>query len=158
MRGKRAKKRKIKPDPKFSSVTVAKFINYVMRQGKKTVAQKIVYGAFDVLEKKLKKNPLDIFDKAIKNASPDVEVRSRRIGGANYQIPYPVRSDRKLTLASRWIIKAAKARKGKPMREKLAAELLEAARNEGGAVKKKEEVYKMAQANKAFSHFARFVK
>lgn len=153
MRGKPAPKRKISPDPRYNSVTVARFINYIMERGKKSVAQKVVYGAFDVLAKK--GEALDIFDKAIKNIGPEVEVRGKRIGGANYQIPMEVRGDRRMALAFRWIIGAAKARKGKPMREKLASELLDAANQTGVAIKKKEDTYRMAQANKAFAHFGR---
>jgi small subunit ribosomal protein S7 len=156
MRGKRAPKRKILPDPKYKSTHVAKFINYVMQRGKKTVAQKIVYGAFDILKEKTKLDPLDIFDQAIKNVGPLLEVRGRRIGGANYQIPYPVRGERKLALAYRWIIEAAKTKKGRPMVEKLADELWAAYNNEGDAIKKKQDVHRMAEANRAFAHFARF--
>ncbi|MDD4606928.1 MAG: 30S ribosomal protein S7 [Patescibacteria group bacterium] len=155
MRGKKAKKRDIIPDPKFSSVTVAKLINHIMSRGKKSVAQKIIYQAFDIISQKTSKNPLDIFDLALKNVGPDVEVRTKRVGGANYQIPFPVRGDRKLTLSLRWIIGAAKTKKGQPMAEKLASELMAAANEEGAAIKKKEEVFKSAQANKAFAHFAR---
>ncbi|NQU77069.1 30S ribosomal protein S7 [Candidatus Falkowbacteria bacterium] len=154
MRGKQAPKRVIKPDPKYNSVVIAKLINYIMERGKKSVAQKVVYGAFDILEKK-HSNPLDVFDKAVKNVGPDVEVRGRRIGGANYQIPVEVRGERKNALAFRWLIGAARSRKGKPMREKLAAELLDASNNTGSAIKKKEDTYRMAQANKAFAHFGR---
>jgi len=153
MRGKQAPKRTIKPDPKYNSTIVAKFINYIMERGKKSVAQKVVYGAFDILGKK--GDALDIFDKAIKNIGPEVEVRGKRIGGANYQIPVEVRGDRKTALAFRWIIEAAKSRKGKPMAEKLASELLDVANNTGTAIKKKEDTYRMAQANKAFAHFGR---
>ena len=156
MRGKkRAPKRKISPDPKYNSVVIAKFINHIMKKGKKSVAQKIVYQAFDIVKEKTKKDPLDIFDLAIRNISPEVEVRSRRIGGATYQIPIYVKEDRKLTLAFRWLIQAIHSRKGRPTREKLATELLEAAENQGIAIKKKQDVYRMAQANRAFAHFAR---
>lgn len=156
MRGKRAPKRKISADPKYGSVTIAKFINHIMLDGKKTVAQKVVYGAFDILAEKTKQDPLEVFDTAIKNVSPVLEVKSKRIGGANYQIPMEVRGDRKLALAFRWIIGAARGRKGKPMHERLAFELLDAFNNEGTAIKKKEDVYRMAQANRAFAHFARY--
>jgi small subunit ribosomal protein S7 len=156
MRGKKpVAKRKIAPDPKYNSTVIAKFINYVMKKGKKTVAQKIVYGAFDILQEKTKSNPLDIFDQAIKNVTPKVEVRPRRIGGAHYQIPFQVKAERGLTLALKWIIEAARARKGKPMKERLALELLDAAKAEGAAIKKKEDIFKIAQANRAFAHFAR---
>lgn len=156
MRGKRAPKRKILPDPKYRSTNIAKFINYVMKRGKKTVAQKIVYGAFDLLKEKTKQDPLDIFDQAIKNVSPMLEVKSRRIGGANYQIPVPVRGERRFFLASHWILDAALSKKGKPMTEKLANELLAAYNNQGDAIKKKQDVHRMAEANRAFAHFARF--
>lgn len=155
MRGKKKiPERKIDPDPKYGRVIIAKFINYIMRRGKKTVAQKIVYQAFDIIKERTKKDPLEVFDLAIRNVSPEVEVRSRRIGGANYQIPVYTNEKRRLSLAFRWIIQAAKAKKGKAMAEKLAEELIEASENQGAAVKKKEEVYKMAQANRAFAHFA----
>ncbi|MBU4332674.1 30S ribosomal protein S7 [Patescibacteria group bacterium] len=155
MRGKPAPKRKIKSDPKHNSATVAKFINHIMQRGKKTVAQKIVYGAFDLIAQKTKKDPLDIFKKALENISPEVEVRGRRIGGANYQIPMEVNPDRRMTLGMRWILTAARARKGKPMAERLAMELQDAAQNQGAAFKKKQDTYRMAQANKAFAHFGR---
>jgi small subunit ribosomal protein S7 len=156
MRGKKAPKRNIIPDPKFNRVDVNKFVNQVMRKGKKTIAQKIVYGAFDIVKAKSKQEPLLIFDEAVKKIAPQMEVRTRRIGGAHYQIPFPVRGDRQKTLAYRWIIRAAKSRKGKPMHEKLAEEILNAAKGEGVAIKKREDVHKMAEANKAFAHFAKF--
>lgn len=156
MRGKKAPVRKILPDVKFSSIELHRFINQVMKSGKKTTAQRIVYGAFDIIKDKGKKEPLQVFEEAIKKVSPQMEVRTRRIGGAHYQIPFPVRGDRQNTLAYRWIISAAKGRKGKPMREKLAEELLAAASGEGSAIKKKEDVHKMAESNKAFAHFAKF--
>lgn len=156
MRGKQATKRKIDPDPKYRSQVVAKFINHVMRKGKKTLAQKIVYRAFEEIKKQGKEDPLKVFEKALKNVGPTVEVRGRRIGGANYQIPFPVRGDRQVTLAMRWIITAAREKKGKPMPVKLAEELLAAQSNEGTAVKKKQDIQKMAEANRAFAHFARF--
>ncbi|XOA42881.1 MAG: 30S ribosomal protein S7 [Candidatus Nealsonbacteria bacterium] len=153
-RQKKAKKRIIEPDLVYNNVTVAKLINYIMRKGKKTVARKIVYGAFDILKEKTKKDPIDVFEVAIKNTSPFLEVKPRRIGGATYQIPREVRGDRKLVLAMRWIIQAAKSKKGKPMKEKLAEELLAAANNTGWAVKKKEDTHRMAEANRAFAHFS----
>lgn len=156
MRGKKkAPKRKIKSDIKFNNTNVAKFINYLMRRGKKTVAQAVLYDAFDIITEKTKKEPLEIFDLAMKNVSPQLEVRSKRVGGANYQIPYPVKGDRKFALASRWIIGATRDKKGKRMAEKLAEELIAASRNEGAAIKKKEDVQRMAEANRAFAHFAR---
>ncbi|MDP1709860.1 MAG: 30S ribosomal protein S7 [Candidatus Komeilibacteria bacterium] len=154
MRGKRAPKRVIAPDPKFNSVTIAKLINYVMERGKKSVAQSIVYGAFDIISAKGKQDPIEIFEKAMKNVTPILEVRSRRVGGANYQVPVEVRGDRKLALAFRWLLGAASSRKGKPMAEKLAEELMAAAKNEGAAIKKREDVHRMAEANRAFAHFA----
>jgi small subunit ribosomal protein S7 len=156
MRGKRAPKRKLLPDPKYKSTTIAKFINYVMERGKKTVAQSIVYGAFDIINKKLNQDPLEVFDQALKNVTPALEVKSRRVGGANYQIPIPVRGERKLALACHWILDAARHKKGKPMAEKLANELMEAYQNQGDAVKKRMDVHRMAEANRAFAHFARF--
>jgi small subunit ribosomal protein S7 len=149
-------KRKIKPDPKYHSLTIAKLVNYVMRGGKKSVAQDIVYSCFDIIKEKTNHDPLDILDKAIKNVGPEVEVRGRRIGGANYQIPVPVSGDRRLALALRWIIDAAKERKGMPMKERLAQELIDAANKTGAAYKKRENTYRMAEANRAFAHFARF--
>ena len=156
MRGKRASKRKILPDPKYKSTSVAKLINYVMERGKKTVAQSIVYGAFDLIKEKAKQDPLEVFDQAVKNVTPALEVKSRRVGGANYQIPIPVRGERKIYLAYHWIIDAARHKKGKPMAEKLANELFEAFQNQGDAVKKRMDVHRMAEANRAFAHFARF--
>jgi small subunit ribosomal protein S7 len=155
MRGKTNFKRVIKADPKYDSLVIAKLINKIMDNGKKSVAQKIVYMAFDIISKKTKRDPLDVFDQAVKNVAPDVEVKSRRVGGANYQVPTYVSDDRKLTLAFRWLLEAAKNKAGKPMCEKLAIELMDAAENQGGAIKKKQDVYKMAQANRAFAHFAR---
>jgi small subunit ribosomal protein S7 len=158
MRGKSAPKRKIEGDAKFNDTDVAKFINYIMRRGKKTVAEKIVYGAFDIIKEQTKQDPRHVFFKALKKISPLVEVRGRRVGGANYQIPYQVRGERRFALGCRWLIEAAKGIKGKPMHIKLAAEILEAVKGEGAAVKKREDVHRMAQANKAFAHFARFAK
>ena len=152
-RQKKAKKRIIEPDIVYNNAIVAKLINYIMRKGKKTIARKIVYGAFDIMKEKTKKEPVELFEKAIENVSPVLEVRPRRVGGATYQIPKEVRGDRRLTLALRWIIKAAKQKKGKPMRERLAEELLSAANNTGWAVKRKEDTHRMAEANRAFAHF-----
>lgn len=156
MRGKQAPKRHIEPDPKYGRVDIHKFINLVMREGKKSTAQKIVYGALEIVEQQAKKDPLKIFDEAIKKVAPQVEVRTRRVGGAHYQIPFPVKGPRQQTLAFRWVINAAKSKKGKAMKEKLAEELLQASQGEGNAVKKKEDVHKTADANKAFAHFAKF--
>jgi len=154
MRGKQAPKRKIAPDPKFNSLAIAKLINYIMRDGKKSTAQAVVYGAFKIISDKTKADGLAIFDEALKNVAPHLEVKGRRIGGANYQIPIVVSGDRKQALAYRWIIDAARKRKGKPMAEKLAEELMLAAKNEGDAIKKKEDTHRMAEANRAFAHFA----
>lgn len=154
MRGRRAIKRTIKPDPKYNSVQIAKFINKIMKRGKKTVAQKIVYEAFDIINKKTDKEVLEIFSQAVKNVSPSLEVKGRRIGGANYQVPVVVAGERKLALAYRWLIEAAQKKKGRKMAEKLADELILASKNEGDAVKKRQDVHKMAEANKAFAHFA----
>ena len=154
MRGKQAPKRKILPDPEYNSTVIAKFINYIMEDGKKSTAQQIVYNAFDIIEKKTKKPAIETFDKAIKNISPVLEVKARRIGGANYQVPIEVRGERRFNLASRWLITAAQSRKGKPMCEKLAMELMDAAQEQGDAMKKRQDVHKMAEANRAFAHFA----
>ncbi len=155
MRRKRKIKRIINPDTKYNNTLVAKFINHLMKKGKKSVAQKIFYDSFKILKKTDKdKDPLEIFDQAIKNVSPFVEVKSRRIGGAHYQVPREVRGERKITLAIRWLIQAAKAKKGKPMAQKLASEFLDASKNTGLAVKKRQDIHRMAEANKAFAHFA----
>ena len=151
---KKIKKHLIAPDPVYNNVTVAKFINQVMRRGKKTIARKIVYGAFALIKEKTKKPPLEIFEIALKNASPLLEVKSKRIGGATYQVPMEVKGERKMTLAMRWLIFGAKAKKGKPMKEKLAEELINAFNNTGAAIKKKEDMHRMAEANRAFAHFA----
>jgi small subunit ribosomal protein S7 len=154
MRGKRAPQRAITPDPRYNSTLIAKFINHVMERGKKSVAQKIVYGAFDIVKEKSKQEPLATFDAAMKNVAPILEVKSKRVGGANYQIPIEVRGDRRIALAMRWIIAAAKNKQGRAMTEKLAQELLEASLNQGDAVKKRADVHRMAEANRAFAHFA----
>ena len=146
-------KRIVLADPKFGSEDVSKFINVVMLHGKKAVAERIVYGALDFIEKKANKNPMDIFLQALNNAKPAVEVKSRRVGGANYQVPVEVRPARRSALAMRWLREAAKKRGEKSMNLRLAGELLEAAEGRGGAVKKRDEVHRMAEANKAFSHF-----
>ncbi|HLD85913.1 MAG TPA: 30S ribosomal protein S7 [Patescibacteria group bacterium] len=155
MRGKKqASKRVIIPDPKYQNVLVAKFINKIMERGKKTVARKIVYQAFDVVHAKTKQDPRDIFELALKNVAPQVEVKSRRVGGANYQVPVEVRGDRRQALAFRWLIEAARSKKGRPMHLKLAEELVLASKNEGDAIKKRQDVHRMAEANRAFAHFA----
>lgn len=155
MRGKKAPKRKIKPDEKFNNVNVAKFINYIMQRGKKATAKKIVYSSFDIVKEKIKKEPVEVFTQALKNVAPLLEVRSKRVGGSNYQVPIPVKGDRKLMLSYRWIVEAAKAKKGAPMHEKLAEEFVNAYNKEGAAVKKRETIHKMAEANRAFAHFRR---
>lgn len=154
-RGKSVPKRKIMPDPKYNSVLVSKFVNFVMESGKKTTAQDIVYGAMDRLAQKKQANALELFEKAMDTIRPTVEVRSRRVGGANYQVPMPVPGNRQNTLAFRWILAAARARKGKGMQDRLSAELFDILEGVGGAMKKKEDVNRMAEANKAFAHFAR---
>jgi small subunit ribosomal protein S7 len=155
MRGKKqAPHRVIAPDPLYQSVVVAKFVNRLMERGKKTVARKVVYQAFDLIKEKTKQDPRDIFDLALKNAAPQVEVKGRRVGGANYQVPIEVRGDRRQALAMRWIIEAARAKKGRPMHQKLADELISTSQNEGDAIKKKMDVHRMAEANRAFAHFA----
>jgi len=154
MARKKQEKRIIQPDFVYNNVVVTKFINQVMRRGKKTIARKIIYRAFDIIKEKTKKEPLEIFETALKNASPLLEVKPKRIGGATYQVPMEVKGERRLTLAMRWIIQAAKSRKGKLMREKLAEELIDAANNTGVAIKKKEDTHRMAEANRAFAHFA----
>ncbi len=153
MRRRRASKRDIAPDLVYGDKVVAKFVNIIMQRGKKTVAQKIVYGAFDVIKERLNKNPLEVFYKAVDNIRPKVEVKPRRIGGATYQIPMEVSRDRGIMIALRWVRDAARARKGRPMKEKLAEELILAFKNQGTAIKKRDDTHKMAEANKAFAHF-----
>ena len=138
----------------YNSEVVSKFINQIMQKGKKTIARKIVYGAFDIIKETTKKEPMEVFETALENAGPKIEVKSKRVGGATYQVPIEVRGDRKIALSTRWIILGAKSKKGKPMREKLAAELMDAANNTGWAVKKKLDTHRMAEANRAFAHFA----
>lgn len=153
MRKRRAEKKLLKPDPKFNDVLVAKFINSVMYDGKKSVARNVVYDAFNVIEERTKKPGLEIFKKAITNTQPLIEVRSRRVGGATYQVPTEVRPERRIALAMRWIKTYSRARGEKSMSAKLASELIAASNGEGNAVKKREDVHKMAEANKAFAHF-----
>ncbi len=150
----RATKREIAPDPRFGNLLVAKFINHLMQRGKKTVARKIMYNALDAIQKQTSKDPMRVFDAAMRNASPMVEIKAKRIGGANYQIPVEVRGGRREALAMRWIIGAAKSRKGLPMEKKLAQEFLDAANNTGTAIKKKQDTHRMAESNKAFAHYA----
>ncbi|MBI3578770.1 MAG: 30S ribosomal protein S7 [Ignavibacteriales bacterium] len=153
MRKKRASKRLIIPDPKFQDPLIARFINSLLKRGKKNVARDILYGAFDLIEEKTKNKPLDVFKKAMSNASPLIEVRARRVGGATYQVPTEVRPERRTALAIRWLISYAKERSDTSMAQKLASELIAAAAGEGGAIKKKDDVHRMAEANKAFAHF-----
>jgi|TARA_Y100000310_G_scaffold162451_1_gene162434 small subunit ribosomal protein S7 len=155
MRRKLNVKREIKPDLVYESEKVTKFVNYIMRCGEKNTARRVVYQTFDEIKKQAKtENPIEIFETALKNVSPSMEVRSRRVGGANYQVPREVRPERRLSLAMRWIITAAKAQKGRPMYKCLAEELIAASKNEGVAVKKREDTHKMAESNRAFAHFA----
>ena len=153
MRRRRPEKRTILPDPVYNDLAVAKFVNYIMEKGKKGIAENIFYSSMDTIKQRTKTDGLKIFQKAVESASPSVEVKSRRIGGATYQVPIEVPRNRSFYLASLWIINAAKARSGKPMSERLASELISAANNEGGAIKKKEDTHRMAEANKAFAHF-----
>jgi len=149
----------VNPDFIYNSQKLEKFINYIMWSGKKETARKVMYSAFDVIKEKTgNPNPLEVFDLALRNAGPTTEVRSKRIGGANYQVPMPVRGDRQYALAFRWIIGAARARKGQPMANKLAQVLIDTFNGVGDAIKKRDDVHRMAEANKAFAHFARFAK
>ncbi len=146
-------KREVLPDPKFGNVTLAKFMNHVMISGKKSVAERIVYGALDQVQEKLNKDPLEVFDEALENVAPLVEVKSRRVGGATYQVPVEVRPSRRTALAMRWLVEYSRGRGEKSMPHRLAGELIDASQGKGGAVKKREDVHRMAEANKAFSHF-----
>ena len=146
--------RKYVPDPKFNNVLVGRFAGQIMDKGKKSKAQEIIYQCFDIISEKTKRDPLDIFDEAVNNVTPSLEVRAKRIGGANYQVPVPVMGERRITLALRWIIEASRSKKGKTMAEKLALEMMDASRKQGTAVKKKDDIHRMAEANKAFAHFA----
>lgn len=147
-------KKIIAADTKYNNLTISKLTNYIMRRGKKTIAQKIVYGAFDYIAKKTEKDPIEVFNMAMKNVSPFLELKSVRIGGANYQVPVEVRGEKKFALGIKWVIDAAKAREGKPMAEKLALEIIDAYNNTGTAIKKKQDTHRMAEANRAFAHFA----
>jgi len=155
MRKKRNYKRDHQPDLQYGSVAIGRFINYLMQDGKKAVAEKVMYDAMEFLKKETGQEPLQVFDKALENVSPMVEVTSKRVGGANYQVPREVRQERKFMLAVRWIIEAARKKTGKPMANRLAEELIMASKNEGSAVKKKQDTHRMAEANRAFAHFAR---
>mgnify|MGYP000434883538 CR=1 FL=1 len=152
-RRKRAERREVKPDPKYNDYEVAKFVNKIMWDGKKSLAYKIFYKAMDIIKEKTKEDPLAVFKKALNNVKPRLEVRPRRVGGATYQIPIEVPPHRSLSLAIRWIVESARARKGKPMAERLAEELIEASQGQGTSVKKKEDTHKMAEANRAFAHY-----
>jgi small subunit ribosomal protein S7 len=149
----RAERREVNPDPKYNDLIVSKFMNSIMKQGKKSVAERIVYGAMETMQAKAKSNPLQLFHQALENVMPAVEVRSRRVGGATYQVPVEVRNERRQALAIRWLIAAARGRNENTMQERLSGELLDAANNRGTAVKKREDTHKMAEANRAFSHY-----
>ena len=149
----RVSKRERLPDPKYNDVLVQRFVNSVMWDGKKSLARRLVYGAFELMEKKVKEDPLKVFRKAIDNVKPELEVKARRVGGATYQVPVEVRLDRKMSLAIRWVLRYARGRSEKTMIDKLAGELIDAYNNRGGAVKKREDTHKMAEANKAFAHY-----
>lgn len=149
----RAEKRDIIPDPKFGDIVVTKFMNSLMEDGKKSVAESIVYGAFDIVQQKAKQDPINVFHTALDNIRPAVEVRSRRVGGATYQVPVEIRPDRRLALSMRWLLNAARSRNGRSMSEKLASELLDAANGTGAAIKRKDDTHRMAEANRAFVHY-----
>jgi len=149
----RAERREIIPDPKFGDVVLTKFMNCIMYAGRKSAAESIVYGAFDTVEQRLKQNPIEVFHQALENVAPMVEVRSRRVGGATYQVPVEVRADRRQALAIRWLISAARARNEKTMVDRLSGELMDASAGRGSAVKKREDTHRMAEANRAFSHY-----
>ena len=149
----RAEKRQVLPDPKFKDVILSKFMNQIMQDGKKSTAERIVYGALDLVEARAKKDPVEVFHEALEAISPAVEVRSRRVGGATYQVPMEVRPDRKVALAMRWLISAARSRNETTMVERLSGELMDASQNRGSAVKKREDTHKMAEANRAFAHY-----
>jgi small subunit ribosomal protein S7 len=153
MRRRQAEKKQAGPDPLYGDLLVSRFINAIMMSGKKSVSQKIVYGAFDVIEERTGEHGIDVFKKAVENVAPMVEVRSRRVGGATYQVPLEVRADRRISLAFRWLIQYSRARSDKSMANRLANELISASRGEGGAVRKKDDTHRMAEANKAFAHF-----
>ncbi len=149
----RPPRREVEPDIKYNSVMVARFINKLMMRGKKSIAERILYDAFDIIESRVHKNPLDVFEQAVNNAAPVLEVRPRRVGGATYQVPVEVRPERRISLAMRWLVQNARKRTGKSMAEKLAAELMDAANGQGATIKKKEDTHKMAEANRAFAHY-----
>ena len=149
----RAEKRQVLPDPKFKDIVITKFMNQIMQDGKKSTAERIVYGAFDLVENKAKKDPVEVFHSALEAISPAVEVRSRRVGGATYQVPMEVRQERGTAMALRWLVSFSRSRNGRSMAQKLAGELMDAANEAGSAVRKREETHKMAEANKAFAHY-----
>jgi small subunit ribosomal protein S7 len=149
----RPERRSVAPDPIYNSESVAKFVNIVMKDGKRSVAERVVYDALTRAGRQARKEPIDVFDTALRNATPLLEVKPRRVGGATYQVPIEIRPDRRLALARRWLVRFARQRAGKSMAEKLASELLDASNNAGGAVRRKEETHRMAESNKAFSHF-----
>lgn len=151
-RGK-VERREVPPDPKYGSRTLQKFINKVMRNGKKSLAERIVYTALDLVERQTRRNPLEVFEQAVRNATPVLEVRPRRVGGATYQVPIEIRGERRLSLAMRWLVESARARTGRSMAEKLAAELIDAANGVGATIRRRDELHRMAEANKAFSHY-----
>ncbi|HEY79454.1 MAG TPA: 30S ribosomal protein S7 [Anaerolineae bacterium] len=149
----RPERRDVVPDPKYNNKTIARFINRMMRGGKKGVAQRIMYEAFDIIEQRTKRDPVEVFEQAMANAMPQIEVKPRRVGGATYQVPVEVRPERREALAQRWLIQFARKRHGKSMAEKLAAELMDAANNQGATIRKRDETHKMAEANRAFAHY-----
>ena len=149
----KAEKREIIPDPKFGDVILTKFMNSIMYEGKKSTAERIVYGAFEIIEGRARANPIEVFRAALENVAPAIEVRSRRVGGATYQVPVEVRPERRQALAIRWLIQAARSRNDRTMVDRLSAELMDAANNRGNAVKKREDTHRMAEANRAFSHY-----
>ncbi len=152
-RRRRSEKREVKPDPRFGSVELARFINKVMLKGKKTVAQRIVYGALDIAQQESRSSGLEVFRQAMRNAMPQVQVRSRRVGGTTYQVPTDIRPERQEALAMKWVITSARDKSGSPMASRLAQELVEASRSQGNAVRRKEEMHRMAEANRAFAHY-----
>ncbi len=149
----RPERRDVVPDPKYNNKTIARFINRMMRGGKKSTAQRIMYEAFDIIEQRTKRDPVEVFEQAMANAMPQIEVKPRRVGGATYQVPVEVRPERREALAQRWLIQFARKRHGKSMAEKLAAELMDAANNQGATIRKRDETHKMAEANRAFAHY-----
>ena len=149
----RPERREVTPDPKYNNKTIARFINRLMRGGKKSTAQRVMYDAFDIIEQRTKRDPVEVFEQAMANAMPQIEVKPRRVGGATYQVPVEVRAERREALAQRWLIMFARKRNGKSMAEKLAAELMDAANNQGATIRKRDETHKMAEANRAFAHY-----